>query len=407
MTVRRAYGYDRRRRIIIRPGLLMAAAAVLVVAAIAALIVLLSRGNEDYYILKVGSLDEPEHFTAVCLRNETVAAAEEVGRIEYVAAEGESLPAGSSVMRVYKTGYSEKTLQELADVQQKILQYQIDNIIKDTIDNELAGYNAEIESVISSIAGIVRNESSENILTYEMRLKELMEKRRAHLRSTCQPDSELTKLYQQESALLDRINIVSEYMRTSSAGIVSFYFDGYELLLSPSSIQELSYRDLLGICEDKKPASIDEKTSYTQLYRLIDGGTWYLLVLSKGNSPEFASGQEVSFRLYGYEDYDVRGTVAGSRADENGDYVYWVKMSSDITPFLNVRTVQGEAYKVGQGFKVPVSSIERRMGYDYITAIMDGVPVEIQVEISARNDKYAIISEKGSNYLTSGMQIKQ
>ena len=97
---------------------------------------------------------------------------------------------------------------------------------------------------------------------------------------------ETTKKYETALNMLGNNVVRSSSCINEKAGVVTYYFDGYENTINPESMMELNKQDLINI-SSSSVFPIQEKIYKNEpMYKIVDNGGWYMVFFieeSRGN----------------------------------------------------------------------------------------------------------------------------
>ena len=312
--------------------IVLSALAFLAVAAVIALIVSSSGTSRA----AEGSMKAVISASAVIIRDETSITAEKFDHIVYMVSEGAQVNAEMPVAMVYKWGYSDDVTQSLLDIQQQIYEKQVE--IMDGVESaELVSLNTQIADVKQRIRGSIAGDNQEDLLTLETELKSLLSQRSTLLKSSIQADAQLTALYAEEETKQAQIAEYTSQVSAKSTGIVSFYFDGYEDVLSVEKLDVVN-ADLVSQIAggaDKGAVAVSENG----LYRLVNPDRWYAAFVSSTTDPlALAEGESYSVVFEGYPDNVYIGKAVSVAADSKT--LNMLEFSENIGALIDVRTAK-------------------------------------------------------------------
>lgn len=393
----------RRRRFRIQPRFFVFV-LVLLVAAGSGVWIFMTPSSRPVYVVE-GVLEGQNSAESVIVRSEVLVEADEYGKIDYLVPEGEQVANGQPIANIYKVGYSEKTVQELADLGQKIHDAR-QRAMSDFPEDPIHSINAGIEQKLDEIAIAVRGGNGGDVLTLEHELKSQIEGRDAYLRSSVTPDSALVDLDQKYQTKLDQISQYKETVKSSGAGTVSFYYDDLEALLRPETITNLGFEDVQNILSGSQDAKPGQAKAMTPLYRLVSSGKWYVLVLSKEGEQDFREGQKYTLSFPGYSSQEYTGTMISHKADSKGRIVDVVEMDQDVGLLLSVRKAQVQIGRRFEGLKVPAKYVVQMEGRNGVIIVNEQKQrVFVPVNILATDGQMSIIEPTVKNSLRVNTRI--
>lgn len=349
-----------------------------------------------------GNLNSSFSAEAVIIRNEQIVTSTNYGSLNCLIAEGAFVYEGTAVAELYLSNFSDNDIESLVDIQQQIKYYQTSNILKNIVYDDLEKINDDIDALIEHISNLAMEGRFREIPTKDSELKVLMEQRRRYMNENLSSDSNLDKLFQQEEALIEKINNSITTMYSPSDGIVSFFLDGMETYLNYSFIQSMTsneYDSMKKIIDDSQnntAIGMDSKININQaVYRVVEPNLWYAVMKISRSQNTLVSGQSYQVDFDGYEGGYVSGYVE-FLVDAGRDVIVVMQFTEDISTMATLRTVTCNFGDTAEGFKVPREYIEYVDGVYGITVFDNGRQF-IPVFIHAQDNTHVIISSADEN----------
>ena len=264
--------------------------------------------------------------------------------------------------------------------------------MKNILNQDLADLDAQIEELTEQIHNMISDRRTGNLLKYERELRNLMEQRETFLREQVNVDSQLQSYLDAEAALLAGIEGWRRSSTAESDGVVSFYFDGAESVLTPANMMKLSISDISNILDGKSYYTLTDSTTSRPLYRLVEKNNWYVIVISETEIPEFAS-KDTAFQVkFGGEDSDTFTAKVAEIREEGKNFIYYFHFTDDISKLIVARNVDMAISMEYVGVFVPEKAVKKKAGVDGVyVKNEDNDKQFIPVEILINNDGYAII----------------
>ena len=257
--------------------------------------------------IEPGSASYSRSTDAVIIRDETVFSSGTIARVEYVAMENTLLNEGDTIAYLYSTGYSESELERLEEVRANIQAYH-KTILNNIVDTDLERLDRIVDMKALELKALVTHQTSGDLLSLTRQLESAMVDRQDYMRANQREDLNLNRLYQSEST---RMNSIASWRTEATAeaeGVVSFYTDGYENALTPDSLEALTPEDIRAVIAGSPLGETSSRQ--TNIYRLVDQDTWYVAILTDGQSWNPVLDQEYYLQFEGFEDlvYTARVT---------------------------------------------------------------------------------------------------
>jgi len=344
------------------------------------------------------------NFDVLIVRDEVVYEAKNYGKTEFIAVEGERVEVADPIVEVYEWGYNDTTHSELLDLQKIILEYEADVIRAGIIDDQLIDINVRIDAKALQIAQVVSGDAKD-LLPLEREMKQLLDERSAYLRNVM-PDDQLTEYLKQETALLELIAGWRQSVVANEPGLVSFYFDGNEALMSKENIGSFTRGALEEVIGGKIIETSSDDQAFVPLYRVVKEDEWYVILLSDVDIPEMYIGNGFSIIFDDYLDEMQTGVVFEKTILENNDgFVYTILIRGNIGALLGERRVSAKLYNVQEGMRVPRSCIRRADEISYVETT-DGQIVPVY--LIADDGEYVFVQTyQGEAELQIGQLLKK
>ena len=326
----------RKRRIRIRPVFLL----IVVVIGVIALITVIVRsysgviGNETILFTK-------DNVSAVIIRDEEIFQTEALGGVKYLVDEGEIVPMGKEVAKVYRSGNNENLLQQLYNVQQEIYDYQINTKWQDVVNVDLTLIQERITAKYKEIAQARKiHQSDVDLLTMQRELTDLLNERTTFLKESTQPDSKLNDWYQSEKTISDALNSAQLTLTANATGRISFHLDGYESVLRTDTLDLITAADVNGTLSGQDMSSILLNRDLRPVYRIVQTDRWYLAIsTTRRDNYVMAVGNSYQIQIAGQEQTYPAEVIRAVR-EPSGGSLYILQVTADVRPIMNIRSCQ-------------------------------------------------------------------
>ena len=378
---------------------------ILVVVGIIAMVVVVANLTKKSGEIEFGSLGADLEVSAAIIRDEKVIMSEPYEKITFDVVEGETVNNDQVIAQLYKRGYQDETMVSLLNLQKQIYEYQL-QLLGGQIPPELAELNSSIDEVEMQIRSVSRGDSTLDMLILEQSLKDLDAQRVTLMQSIVTPDTTLTQLY---NDLKTQQNVISGWRRdiknTSGTGIVSFYFDGYEQVLSVNKLSTINSALVKNVVNGGNTAKVSESSSEVPLYRIINNTHWFIAFVTSSSDPmRLAEGEQYSVLFKDYSDQQYTATARASTVSEKS-VVNVLEFNTDIGKLIGTRMVAATISKSAQGLVVPLKAIEIVSGMPGINITYGDSVIRVEVDILAQDTKKAVIrAHNASDNLTAGMK---
>ncbi len=326
------------------------------ILAVVALCVFILKGIKHKVNAETGSMSFSYSTKGIIIRNETLYQTENYSKSVFIASEGQKVNNGTVIADIYTYDYNDSVVSQLKTVQDKIMEYQQNTLLGGTVSEEMASLNGKIAQKSEQISRLLCGTADGDIPVLEKELRELLKERTNLLYESVQGDATLTDYITQETDLKAQIDGWKKTITASESGLVSFYFDGCETILTPDNMTKLGLAQLENILEGKNSYTISDTNASRPFYRLVDENEWYIVMIADEYIPEFENKNVFYITINGDKGKQYSATVQGYNK-ANDSYIYYLSLEDSIKDLLLARTVDIELSYEYKGIKVKKSAI--------------------------------------------------
>jgi hypothetical protein len=368
-----------------------------------------AAAQADYAALSYGSINMAIDGPAVILREESVYTAPAYGKAVFLTADGASVNKDQPVAVLYKESYDESIVGQLYGIQEKIIQYQQDQLLGQVIDNDAAKLKTDINTLVLDVQAMVRDNRLEPLARKENQLRSLLEQKQKLLDYRTEPDAYLKKLYDEEAATMNQMKDWTIQIPAPESGLISFQLDGFENILGIDSVDKLTPEDFKQILEQaapKKQASKSKKDASEQVgtaqaeqpfFRMTDPlSRWYAMLQSNGSEAYFNRGDSVQVSFDGGEP----GTAEIYRINrEKGNSFIVLEFSGNVESVINKRITPVQIQKTVEGLIVPEEGLRQNKGKQGVFLKDREEDIFIETSVKALSNGQAIIESISDNQI--------
>ena len=185
------------------------------------------------------------------IRKEKLYKSETYGKTTFLAQEGEVVTTGTAIADVYTWDYNANDVAQLNVIEDTIMDYQEKYILDESLKKELENMNTGVNQKAKEISDVVSGAATGNLIKLEQELKQLMQERQKFLNEAVAEDEQLKAFYEQRNDLETRIADWKQTILAESDGVVSFYFDGLETVLTPDNMTKLTPANIADVFAGK------------------------------------------------------------------------------------------------------------------------------------------------------------
>lgn len=357
-------------------------------------------------LVEAGTMGESHSGDALIVRDETSYDEEGVQNIEYVAQEGSVVYRGDVICYVYSTGFSSKETTTLQGYRDQIKTYEQTLLKSETaydqkmtrLENEVLERGLEVRSLVQGARGNLTNQ--ENIL------ETAINQRQSYFRSKYSSDMRLNRLFDDETTQQQRIDGWIKQKVATQESIVSFYTDGFEQALSPSSYETYTPSQVRSMMQGEKPATSAASRGRTDLYRMVKQNNYAVLMLVKDSSWNPVEGTTYKLVLEQFSNTVVDAQLL-SFTRSGGELLLRLAVMGDVTDVLYMRTCTAQLGEYVDCLTVPESALYKREETQGVVMMSeDGNSWFVPVKVLRTEGGKAYISPVQTGSLVEGQTVR-
>ncbi len=363
---------------------------------VAVLVILLSAPKSTR--LKYSVMAEGNSWQAIVVFNEVHVELPDNERVIFAVPNNSKVQAQDVIGEYYKKGYITSAFEAYSELQQKIVAYQNDVLLKDIYQNEINQYAIDISTILTEFKTYDPNKNDYIILNE--RLISLMSERQEYIRDNYPADENLQALYDEE---LERLNALNDWIQPIQAvgnGYVSWYvnseFNQINTMTAPS-LRPSDIKELLQ--QDSIYKNVNNSSDFS--VRIISDEYVYFAFIATG---EWNIGQQLVLYNDVNDDQIICSVVSVN--GEGGEKSIIVRADGEVAPFLEHRVVTIAESPLVSGFVIDKNFILNDGSGDYIL-INDsqGERRQVFIEVLAQNDNKAAIMALEDGIITQDTEI--
>ena len=300
---------------------------------------------------------------------------------------------------------SDQLLKSIEDINEKIVKARMEQVEKsDFFSADLAKLDEEIGLRVQELIVACNTKSFGEMGRQRSEIRKIVEKK-AEIVAGNSTDGYISSLQQQKEGIQKEINENTKQVRTNVSGIVSYKIDGYERVLTPKTINNLTYDKLEKIIEYNEVSSKETQRVQAGLpfVKVIMGTDIYLAaVITQDKAKAFEVGNNIKLRINNSY-LETSGVITNINKEKSDRIVVTVRISRGVESLSDQRVVNVDFItKTEEGLKVPIKSL-RDITQDGTKArlmvIRYNVAVNRQVDILCSDEEYAIIKTPEGEYV--------
>lgn len=352
-----------------------------------------------------GSLGANYTGDALIVRNETMYTQESISQIDYIATEGTQVRRGDKVCTVYTSGFNTREWSTLSSYRTQIKDYQ-KTLLADTnidADSQLRFYNSAVLSRAQETQAMIQSGAG-SLLNQETLLSNDIKERSYYLKQKYADDQKLSRLYDDEQTQLQRIETWTKPFAAGDTGLVSFYIDGFERVLTASTYDSFSPSEVRQMYNGVLPASAALGRNEVAVYRIVRQGGYSVLMLCSDTSWTPTIGASYELLVENFDNTHVSATVESITRSE-GELLVRLSVSADVAPVLYIRSCHVQLSENIYSLTVPANALTNSEGEIGVVVVQSDGNYFLPVSVVSQNAQEAHIVPQLSNILSEGSTV--
>ncbi len=339
-------------------------------------------------IVEFGELSTEKEYLCLIVRDEKIVKSPNEGIIRYYAEEGEKVENSYKVCEIYTSEVSNEDRQKLKDLNNRIYDIQSSkgNMFKVDIDK----LDKEISIVVDELRNARIKEDFEKIRQLKNSLESKIDKKRRVDGDKSFSGANLDKLKNEKSLIENKIKNSILEINSPESGIVSYYIDGFEKILTPSNLANIKYEFVKTMEPNSNKLKLDKVIYNQPLFKITDNTAWYITIITDlEDANTFKIGNKISIDI---SETRIKGKIIDKINDESKSFVI-VKTNQFVNDFNKIRKVNLNVIK-GQyeGLKIHTDAIIEKDGQLGIYLLsVNRKAIFKPIKVLGYNDDYAIV----------------
>lgn len=355
----------------------------------------------EEYVHEV-SISCPDAFIS---RSESVYYATSPGTVYDMSEEGDRVSRDTAVSTIYSGNVDGSVLRELQTLDNKINRLKKREAQSTLYSQDTGSVEGEVALRINSIPDLSKAGEIETIHEYKEDINSLRAGGDISL------SAKIEELTNEKSALESSISGGKTDILCDRSGIFSSYIDGLESVLAPDRIQEYNVTYIRSLsAQNIKHTSGSAVLTGDPICKVMNNHKWYVIGIgSEANASLCIEGTNVTVRFTNLSGSSAAGTITFvSDADENGEFLFLVEVSSYLESPFSYRTIDTDIiFEEYSGYKIPSEAVRTGDTLDsyYVYATIGSTTYRCDCDIlyTDMEEGYSIIqsSENAENKLAS------
>ncbi|MDR0396082.1 MAG: hypothetical protein LBH66_02125 [Oscillospiraceae bacterium] len=361
-------------------------------------------------VVAAGQTGRAYQVDAILIREETLFDMDSASAgLKYLADDGALVSRGAQIAQVYSSAYNQSDVNNLNRQLENIKAYYRTLLDQSTYpDTRLTALDYDISLLVSRIRAASQTSSGEaaSLLSLKRQLESAMSERQSYLKQKFPNDAALNRYTDEEKTLRKRIESWTITYIADTPGIVSFYTDGYERMLSGETIESLTPALARGVWNGAPPEQTAAERARERVYKLVRPQGFYVAALTTDKNWKPQPDEPFKIAFEGLEDivYDAKVTTT---TRTGGELLVRFYIDADAAPTLNMRRAKATVGEPAvRGLLVPSDALRAKEGQ--IGVVLDMNPaVFIPVTVLSSDAREAIVRPVQSGTLAEGQRIRR
>ncbi|MBR4283683.1 MAG: hypothetical protein IKT48_03125, partial [Anaerotignum sp.] len=303
-----------------------------------------------------GTIDTPEIYTGLILRDEYLVASTRAGQPFYQYSQGDYVPKGAVVCTVKDTDTTDRLEAELTQIDKDILKSQKTRTDLSAFSEDIARLEGNVSRTVDAYAGRSMKSSLSYMYTMKSQVEGFMDQRN-QIWLTENVES-LSQLTEEKNIYEEQLAKSMSSLTASEAGVLCLSYDGLEEKYHPDMAKEIKKKEI-GSAKTEYISKAKNVAKGDTLFKIVKSNQWYIVAyLPNTATATWKQGNYVMLNAMTEEDnFQLRSTIESM---EVGDKETKVVLScyAHMEQFIEDRTVSFSLdSEIVEGLKIPNNAI--------------------------------------------------
>ena len=303
-----------------------------------------------------GTIDTPEIYTGLILRQEYLVTSTRAGQPFYQYSQGDYVPKGAVVCTVKDTNTTDRLEAELTQIDKDILKSQKTRTDLSAFSEDIARLEDNVSRTVDAYAGRSMKNNLSYMYTMKSQVESFMDQRN---------EIWLTENVESLSQLTEEKNIYEEQLAKSmssltagKAGVLCLSYDGLEEQYHPEMAAEVTKKEI-GNAKTEYISKAKNVAEGDTLFKIVESNQWYIVsYLPNTVTAAWKQGNYVMLNAMSEEDiFQLRATIESMEVGEKETKVV-LSSYAHMEQFMEARTVSFSLEsEIVEGLKIPNDAI--------------------------------------------------
>ncbi len=314
------------------------------------------RSDINVETVAYGTIDTPEIYTGLILRQEYVVDSTRAGQPFYQYSQGDYVPKGAVVCTVKDTNTTDRLEKELTQIDKDILKSQKTRTDLSAFSEDIARLEDNVSRTVDAYAGRSMKNGMSYMYTMKSQVESFMDQRN---------EIWLTENVESLSQLTEEKNIYEQQLSQSmssltagKAGVLCLSYDGLEEKYNPEMAKDIKKKEI-GNAKTEYISKAKNVAEGDPVFKIVESNNWYIVVYLPNTVT--ATWTQGHYRMLNAmteeENYQLRATIESMEVGEKETKVVF-STYEHMEQFMEDRTVSFSLEdEVVEGLKIPNDAI--------------------------------------------------
>ena len=368
-----------------------------VIMIIAIIISLIFSDGITYEVIRHGEMEKAHSFDAIVIRNETVIVAEKSGVLESHVDNGEMVRKNKHIASIYETKIDDATKRSIERINARIEEI---TKIKDQFSaSEIGAYQVEavMDSKMRDVSDAIESGDMKEVTSLINELNLLNDRKNALQKGSDYTEETLNKLLAEKAEAEKKLGSSKQDIFSPAAGIYTTDVDGFERVVTPDAIGEMTPYEFEAIKKMNEEDST--KPGSNEVCKIIEGTEWSVAFVATAKEiSKLKEGSTVYIRAKNHEN-DSEARISYISTPVNGNYLVIATSDKDSAWAMRERFVEIDLIRSKySGLKVPIAALRVKDGKTGVFTVVDGIVYFKEVNVLYKDTVYAIVEEDNTSH---------
>ncbi len=367
-----------------------------IVIVIAAIISFIFSDGIRYEVIRHGEMEKSHPFSAIVIRDETVIDAKKQGVLESLVDNNEMVRKNKHIASIYESETDDEAKNALERINARI--EEISKVKEQFGTSEIGAYqvDAAMDRKVREITGASADGDMKRVVSIQGELNLLNDRKNALEKGVNYTEETLRRLTEEKQAAERKMGSSKQDIYAPVAGIYSTGVDGFESIVTPDAIGEMTPYDFESVMKMHKEDKAS--TDRSAVCKIIEGTEWSVaFVATQKEIARLKEGSRVYIRAKNHAS-DSDAQISYISTPVNGNYLVIATSDESCSWAMQERFVEIDLIRSKySGLKVPIAALRVKDNETGVYTVVDGIVHFKKVKVLYKDTVYAIVEENNSS----------